>query len=145
LRVDWVVTCRYAESDGQIATIVGAGIDVLQVPVLPSPVAIMVAVRLVGQLEELDREQQHLLSVGVLRPDGSPVRTPDGALAPPMTAQFSAPPNLAQRVPGWLVAPTFALVIQWWADEAGSYSIAVSVGDDDPTQTPVHVLPPPPA
>lgn len=143
MRVDWVVTCRYAESDGQIATIVGAGVDVLQPPTIPSPVAVMIAARLLGEFQEFEDQQQHQFTVRVLRPDGSPVLAPDGQAAPPLTAQFAAPPNIAQRVPGWLVAPTFALIVQWWADVAGSYSIAVGVGDEDPTRTPVHVLPPP--
>jgi hypothetical protein len=140
LHVDWLVTCRYAESDGQIATIVGAGIDVIHVPTFPQGVRMMVAVRLVGAFEELGDQQQHQLNISVHRPDGTSVLTPTGEIAPTLGAQFAAHPGLAQKVPGWLIAPTFALLVQWWADEEGTYTIAVSVGDDEPTRSPVHVL-----
>ena len=36
MRVEWAFACRYAESDGMTATIVGAGIDTFFPAVLPS-------------------------------------------------------------------------------------------------------------
>jgi hypothetical protein len=140
LRVDWVVTCRYAESDGTIATIVGAGIDVVALPTLPHAAAIMIAIRLAGELEEVNQGQQHPMVVRIDGPDGKAVRTPQGDAAPPLTAEFSAPPNLTQRVPGWLVTPTFALAVQWWATQEGTYTIQVSVDGREPSPTPVHVV-----
>ena len=52
MRIDWAVTCRYAESDGTLGTIVGAGADVIEVVMLPQPVAMMLAVRLAAPAEE---------------------------------------------------------------------------------------------
>lgn len=134
-----MVTCRYAESDGNFATIVGAGTDVLQVPAVPHLVAIMVAVRLTAQFEEVAQQQQHAFTVRVAGPDGRPTRTPEGGEAPDLIVRFRAD-QAHQRVADWLVVPTFALAVQWWADREGAYTIEVGAGEGDPVSTPVHVL-----
>lgn len=144
MHVDWAVTCRYAESDGAIGTIVGAGIDVLYVPGLPHQVGVMLAVRLAASFEEVSEGQQHTLVVRVLGPDAQPVRTPDGSAAEPLSVAFQTTAVTQQLVPGWLVAPLFALGVQWWAVEEGTYTIDIGVGDAEPLPSPVHVLQTPP-
>jgi hypothetical protein len=138
LLVDWAVTCRYAESNGLVGTIVGAGVDLIQVPALPQAVGIMLAVRLGATVEEFQADQTHELAVQVQAPDGQPVRTPDGSESPPITAQFSGAAQ--QIVPGWLVTPMFAIALQWLASEAGTYTILVRAGLGEPSRSPVHVL-----
>jgi hypothetical protein len=82
----------------------------------------------------------HELVVRVLAPGGGPAMTPDGAEAPPLTARFQTATVGEQLVPGWLVTPMFALAVQWWAAEQGTYTIVVGVGDAEPSQSPLHVL-----
>jgi hypothetical protein len=139
LRATWAVTCRYAESDGNVGTIIGAGIDVLYVPDFPHQVGLMLAVRLAATLEEVAEGQQHELIARVLAPNGGLVRAPDGSEAPPLGVTFQAT-AAQQLVPGWLVTPLFALGLQWWAAEEGTYTIEVSAADAEPSSSPVHVL-----
>lgn len=141
MNVDWLVTCRYAESDGTVGTIVGAGIDVLFVPQFPSPVGVMLAVRLAAPAEEIEEGQEHELVGFVRKPDGQPTRGPDGSPSPPMSVRFQAAIGGRQFVPGWLVAPMFAFGIRWLAEEEGTYTVGVGVAGADPAMTPVHVLP----
>jgi hypothetical protein len=125
-----------------MGTIVGAGTDVLYVPGFPQPVAIMLAVRLAAAPEEILEGQAHELVVRVEAPGGGAVFTADGSEAPPLTATFQAADPTAQPlVPGWLMSPLFALVVQWLAPEQGTYTLVVSAGDSDPSRSPVHVLP----
>ena len=140
MRVDWAVTCRYAESDGSIGTIVGAGIDLLYVPTFPHQVGVMLAVRLAASVEEVSEGQSHEIVVRVQAPGGSLVSTPDGSEAPPLTAVFQANQPVEQIVSGWLISPLFALAVQWWAVEEGTYAVNVGVGDAEPSLSPVHVL-----
>jgi hypothetical protein len=139
LLIDWAVTCRYAESDGNVGTIVGAGIDVLYVPQLPHPVGVMAAVRLSATFEEVRDGQRHEIAGRILGPEGSPLRNPDGSEVPALTANFQAG-GATQLVPGWLVSPLFAFGFQWLATEEGTYTVHIRVGDATPSLSPVHVL-----
>jgi len=140
VRIDWAVACRYAESDGHIATIVGAGVDVLNPPVLPALVGVMLVVRLAAAADEFDGGIEHDVICRVLDPSGVPVLAQDGTPAEEMRMSFAAPAEgVQQRVSGWLVHPLFALQIGWIAREPGSYSIETSAGDDT-HMSPIHVL-----
>ncbi len=141
MRIDWAVTCRYAESNGTQGTIVGAGTDLLYVMALPQPVGIMLAVRLVGEFEELEQGQSTHLKVEIRDPDGKPVRGADGSEAPPSTIELK-PSEAKQLVSGWLATPFIALGLQWIASSEGPYTITVEIDGDDSNakRTPVHVL-----
>lgn len=138
MRVDWAVTCRYAESDGSVGTIVGAGIDVLYAPDFPHQVSIMLAVRLAAAFEEVNEGQEHEIVVRVMGPGGGLALMPDGSEAQPLTLRFAAAGK--QLVPGWVATLLFALAVQWWATEEGAYTLEVGVDNGPATPTPVHVL-----
>lgn len=141
MRIDWAVTCRYAESDGTVATIVGAGIDLLYVPALPTLVGVMLAVRLAASADEFAGGTQHEVTCRVLDPSGGPVLADDDTPAQDMKLGFAAPEEgVQQRVPGWLVSPLFAFQVAWTARETGSYTIEAVAGEDT-HRSPVHVLP----
>jgi hypothetical protein len=139
LQIDWAVTCRYAESDGIVGTLVGAGIDLLYVPQLPHPVSVMLAVRLSATFEEVSEGQRHEIVGRILGPEGSPLRNPDGSEVPPLTVNFQAG-GATQVVSGWLISPLFAFGFQWLATDEGTYTVQVRVGDGVPSLSPVHVL-----
>lgn len=140
MRIDWVVTCRYAESAGPVGTIVGAGTDLLYVPVFPSTVGIMLAIRLAGAIEEVGEGQAHPMSVAILGPDGNPVRDAEGSAAPPSTLELRSDREPQQVVPGWAISPLIALAVTWIAEEEGAYTINVALPGTDPKPNPVHVL-----
>jgi len=140
MHIEWVVICRYAESDGGRATIIGAGTDVIFAQQLPGPVGIMAAVRLAAAPDELGPGNSHTLSARVLRPDGDPATLADGDEAPPLTLQIETSEPVQQLVPGWLVNPMMAFRLEWWATDPGTYSAAMTIDDGEPLLTPVHVL-----
>jgi hypothetical protein len=141
VQIDWAVVCRYAESDGTVATIVGAGMDVLFQPQLPAPVGVMMAVRLAASAEEFEGGRTHTFTSRVLTPDRSPVRGPDGEEVPALEAEVGAQGPLRQLVPGWLVNPMIAVGVQWVAEVYGTYSVQVAVAGVEHL-SPLHVLPP---
>ncbi len=142
MQIDWAVTCRYAESDGHIATIVGAGIDVLNVPALPALVAVMFAVRLAAPADEFEGGIQHDVTCRVLDPSGARVLADDGTPAEDLKMSFAAPEEgVQQQVTGWLVNPLFAFQIAWIAREPGTYSIETNAGEGTHL-SPIHVLQP---
>jgi hypothetical protein len=140
MHIDWAVTCRYAESNGVVATLVGAGVDLLRVAELPGAVGSMVAVRLAGAPDELGPGQTHLLTVRILDPSGDPVSDPAGNVVPALETEFSSDEPVEQAVPGWLVSPLFAFGVQSWAAEEGTYTITIAVDGGEPHRSPVHVL-----
>lgn len=145
--IDWAVLCRYAESNGTVATIVGAGIDMLTVPAMPTLVAVMVAIRLAAPADEFVGGVQHEVTCRVLDPTGAPVLAEDDTPAEELKLGFSAPEGgVQQTVPGWLVNPLFAFQIAWIVREPGTYSVETRVGDHAHL-SPIHVLlaEPPPA
>jgi hypothetical protein len=141
MHIDWAVTCRYAESDSVVATIVGAGVDLQRVQEIPGPVGTMLAVRLAAAPDELGPDQMHKLTVQVLDPSGDPVRDQEGDVTPPLEAEFGSEQPVQQAVPGWLVNPLFTFGVQWWVIEPGTYSITLRVDDGDAHLSPMHVLP----
>jgi hypothetical protein len=139
VHIDWVVTCRYAESDGAVATIVGAGIDVLHVPAIPAEVGVMVAVRLAVPFEAFEDGARQDVRCQVLGPDSQPVTGEDGAPVDPLSFTVAMPAGARQLVPGWLINPLVAFQVRWHAGSAGSYTLVTST-DEDERLSPVHVL-----
>jgi len=126
MNIDWAVTCRYAESDGLVATIVGAGVDLLRVAELPGAIGSMVAVRLAGAPEELGPDKTHQLTVRILAPDGEPVRDPAGNVVPALEAPITSDEPVEQAVPGWLVNPLFTFGVSAFA-RSSSFVLAPGV------------------
>lgn len=140
MHIEWVVICRYAESDGARATIIGAGTDVVFAPELPGPVGIMAVVRLAAAPDELEPGNAHTLRARVLQPDGEPTTTAEGEVAPAIEMRIEPSGPVQQLVPGWLVNPMMAFGLQWWAIDAGTYSAELRIDGGETVLTPVHVL-----
>ena len=143
MNIDWAVACRYAESDGTVATLVGAGIDVVFLPEFPAPVGLMMAVRLAAPPDELAPGQVHQLRCRVLDPNNQPVNAPDGTEVPTLEVGIGSQVPVQQIVPGWLVNPLVAFGAQWWATEPGTYTVQVWINDGEPHLSPYHVVHPP--
>lgn len=59
MNIEWVIPCRFVEVHDNLGTIVGAGIDTFWVQELPSRIQLMLAIRLLGMIEELDPDINH--------------------------------------------------------------------------------------
>jgi hypothetical protein len=119
VRVDWAIQCRYAEADGGIATIVGAGIDTYFVQEFPAELTLVVAVRLAGADEEMVEE--HDMSFRVHDPD---MEITDG-----IRGEFRAERNpLAQA--GWEAGLLFVTAHQIAAPSPGAYGLEILIDDE---------------
>lgn len=142
MNIEWAVTCRYAESDGAVATLVGAGIDAVFLPAFPSPVGVMMAVRLAAPPEELAPGQVHTLRCRILGAEGRLVTALDGTPTEPLEIGIGSQVPIQQLVPGWLVQPLVAFGIQWLASEPQTYRIELQI-DGSEHLSPFHVVAPP--
>jgi hypothetical protein len=142
VNIDWAVTCRYAESDGAVATLVGAGIDAVFLPTFPGPVGVMMAVRLAAPPEELAPGQIHTLRCRILDAAGDPVTALDRTPTEPLEIAIGSQVPIQQLVPGWLVQPLVAMGVQWLASEPQTYRIELRI-DDSEHLSPFHVVAPP--
>jgi hypothetical protein len=100
-RVDWAIPCRYAEENGGLATIVGAGIDRLYVSELPGEVGVLIALRIVLREDELGHEHEIAFTL----------YDPTMAVVAHLEGHFSAEAHPAKE-PGWetgMIAPTAQL------------------------------------
>jgi hypothetical protein len=134
LRVDWAIPCRYAEVHDNLATIVGGGIDHLWLPALPSPVQVILAIRLVFLPDELDSDDPHRLRVSALDPQGQKLSEVEGDL------------NVAGPVASgeWLQGLHIPMAIQFMAEEPGTHQLEITV-DGQTVAVPINValgLPP---
>lgn len=143
MNIDWAVTCRYAESDGVVATMVGAGVDIAFLPQFPSPIGVMVAARLAASADELAPGQVHPFRCRVLDSHGQPAVDVDGVPLEPMEVGIGSQVPVQQIVPGWLVNPLLAFGVQWMATEPMTYTIELSVDGGEPHLSPYHVVSPP--
>jgi hypothetical protein len=131
VRIDWAIPCRYAEVNNGLATIAGGGIDTFWPPNIPSPIGLVMVVRLVGT----EGSGSHEFTNEVLGPDMSPVTGKQ-------VAQFDATPN-PNAAPGWEQQLLIAVVVQFNAPVAGPYTISMTV-DGHSHATSIRVLEGPP-
>src|SRR5262249_16720470 len=115
MHVEWAFLCRYAESDGQSATIVGAGIDLFMPPSLPTPLGVMAILKLVGSEEEWSERRR--LGFKVLGPDAGVVREE--------TVQVGVTLG-PQLFPTYERGAIIVTAHQFEATEAGAYSVEIA-------------------
>jgi hypothetical protein len=70
VNIDWVIPCRYAEIHDNLATIVGGGIDTFWVAELPTPIQLVLVMRLLAMAEEIGPDQKHTVVNRVRDPKG---------------------------------------------------------------------------
>lgn len=135
MRIEYAIPCRYVEVNGNLGTIVGAGIDTTWVPQVPAPIQAMLAVRAVAPPEELAQAQEHRLQCHVEGPDGTRV-------GDELRAGFNVDAPDARQ--NWLFGMFIPIGVQWEAAEEGTYTVHVQV-DASEYPVPMHVvLGPPP-
>ena len=118
MRIDWVIPCRYAEAGPNGATIVGGGIDLLQVPQFPTTISLMIAARFVGAESEMTHE--HVLSM-TLR---------DDQLGEMGTGEVSFTPGLNPlRAEGWEQGHFIAGIHQFTVERPGAYTLDMRLDD----------------
>jgi hypothetical protein len=119
VRVDWAIPCRYAEVHDNLATIVGGGIDHTLVPVLPAPVQVVLAIRLVFLPDEDELTSAHKLRVAALSPEGETLAQVEGDI----NLAGGAPPPAGD----WLQALHVPMAIQFMAQTEGRYTLEITV------------------
>jgi hypothetical protein len=134
LNIDWLIPCRYVEVNGNLATIVGAGIDIFWVPQLPAAVAAMLAVRLTGTADEFGSEVKHQMASRVLGPSGEPI-------GQEIQGEFEVGGEHVRE--NWLNGVMLAGGFQFMAEEAGTYTVEQRF-DKASASIPVHVVHGPP-
>ena len=140
MRIAWLVPCRYLEVNGNLATIVGGGIDRVWVPTLPPPVPVQVlcAARVVASVDELDEpgqtEPKHTLTSRVYGPDMSVL----SKLAQP----FGISGEIADPMTDPAVIIPVGVVFE--PAEPGQHTIEIAVDDRNVTFPLNIVLGPPP-
>ena len=129
MNIDWVIPCRFVEVHDNLATIVGAGIDTFWMPELPALVQVMLAVRLLGMVDEFDPEVKHTLKSQIRDPLGNVLTETSGGMA---IGGQSARPE-------WLAGITLPLLVVFDVADEGTYTIEFSV-DDASKSLPIHVV-----
>ena len=130
MRIEWAIPCRYAEVNGGLPTIVGAGQEVIFAS-LPAVCQLYVAIQLLAAPEEFNDPRDHRLVIDVLDPEGA-------AAAEPLEARFA--PRLDADVSAeWLVPLAVVKLVQWVANRAGVYRFRVQVDDAEEVVVPVRV------
>lgn len=135
MNVSWIIPCRYVEVHDNLATIVGAGIDTYWVPTLPVPIQVPVAVRIEALPEELAPDVQHTVRNILTGPDGSVLSdlTDTGAFGGGQVVER----------PDYLQGVALATVVQFEAEQEGTYQFEHMV-DDSSASAPIHVVQGPP-
>jgi hypothetical protein len=138
VRIDWAVLCRYVETEGDTANILGAGVDTFWVPSFPTPIGVWVAVRMVGLPQDVEGGP-HTFRCRVLDDDMMK------EAAPPIEHTFTAklaPAHLA----GWEQGKINPVIVQFAATGVGTYTLELMLDGGNPVTVPVRVEQgPPPA
>lgn len=129
MNVDWVIPCRYVEVHDNLGSMIGAGIDTFWIPELPSPLQVMLAVRLTATAEELTPGIQHVLRT-VVTDKGGEIVFEAGM-------EFEANTESAQSE--WLNSLVLPSVVQFDVTEAGTFQLEQSV-DGNGKSIPLHVV-----
>jgi hypothetical protein len=129
MNVDWVIPCRYVEVHDNLGSMIGAGIDTFWIPELPSPLQVMLAVRLTATGEELAPGIEHLLRTVVTDPDGGVV----------FEAGMEFEANTENTQTEWLNSLVLPSVVQFDVVDAGTYQLEQSV-DGNSQSIPLHVV-----
>ncbi len=118
MRVEWALTCRYAEAvANQGVTVVGGGADTIGVPTLPAILGLSVLLRVMGLPDEF--AQHKMLEISVLDPLMEPIGDP---LTYSLDAEVSP-----QHRPGWEQTTFLPVGVQWPANVDGVYTLRFSV------------------
>jgi Family of unknown function (DUF6941) len=129
VNIDWIIPCRYVEVNGNLGTIVGAGIDIFYVQDLPQPIAGMLAIRLTGTSDEFDPDVKHEIRSKLLKPSGEELGEIKG--------EFQAGGEDLQE--DWLNPLLLPSGFQFVAEEEGTYTIEQHV-DQAEKSIPIHVI-----
>jgi hypothetical protein len=100
---------------------------------LPTPVQVVLAVRMLAMAEELEPAHQHRAT--------NRVRDPRGELLSEVGGEFSVGAEAPQ--PDWLNGLIVSVVVQFDATEEGTYTIE-QVVDDASASLPIHIVHGPP-
>ena len=120
--------CRYAEaSDDGTASMLGAGIDSMWLPELPSTVGLFLMLRITGADYEFEEEQT--LEVRLVAPD----RNETTALEIRFKVDEPAPTKLAGMDTGILLPA----VVNWEAEEYGLYTLDVHLDGSRQRSVPI--------
>jgi hypothetical protein len=130
LRIQYAIPCRYAEGVGDINNILGGGIDTTMVQGLPVPVGLMVALRVVGAVDEM---------VGETLDFHCHVAAPDGTDAGFALDHELGPIEAPAARQDWPVGLVLSFGIQWQAETEGTYMIHLQVNDQYDA-LPMHVV-----
>lgn len=133
MNIEWLIPCRYVEVHDNLATIVGAGVEVFWVAGLPGDLEIPVAVKLTASVEELAEDQLHTTR--------NVVRDPGGETISDIAGEFRAGGDPLR--PEWLASTIVQTVVRFTAPEVGTYTFEHFV-DRSSLAIPMHVVTGPP-
>jgi hypothetical protein len=135
MNIDWVIPCRFVEVHDNLGTLVGAGIDTYWVAELPTPIQVVLAVRLTATAEELTASAEHEVRNVVKDPRGEVIGDEGGP--------FSAGADEEQVRTDWLNGLMLVSVVVLEAAEQGTYTIEHRV-DQNSYPVPIHIVHGPP-
>ena len=138
MRVDWALLCRYVETDGTTATIVGAGIDTFGLAAIPGEVGTWAALRVSGSPDELGPTISHQFSCRVLDSEMQEIVTP-------LETGFQTGPPAPDHQPGWTQHMVMPIFVHFHVEEPGIYTLQFTVdGNSETVSMIVHPLASPP-
>ena len=123
LRVDWLIPCRYAEAVDGLATMIGAGANVVVMPELPNAAAVHVVGRIAGLAEP---GSDHQIVAQVLGPDFAPV-------AEPVELTLTMGERSEFNPEGWEDHMIVHLALQFPVEEYGVHLVEVRVDERSAT------------
>jgi hypothetical protein len=128
LHIDWVIPCRYVEVHGNLATMIGAGIDTYWVETFPATIRVVVAVRLLATADALEQGEPHTITNRIRDPRGAVV----SEVSDPLTFQGKS------ARPERLAGIALPIVVHFEATEEGTYTLEHAV-DQSSDRLPIHV------
>ena len=128
MNIEWLIPCRYAEVHDNLATIIGAPVDRMWVPQVPSPVGCMLVMRFTGTAEEFESGEEHQLR--------SCIRAPGGDVVAELTGGMVVGGDQLQEE--WLNGVTLPVALQFMAETEGTYTVEQFI-DNLSASIPLHV------